>query len=150
MSSANAADDEQFNDRLAAALDDQLDDGEEWTDLTVEEFGEVLCDAGLAVRQEGVVRQEEVAAHITGEAPISPEKRLEAYGSGMQFTPHERRGEASEEALAYLTEGEDADPEEYGTGVDGDTTREERRRREEQAEILADALEKAQERRRDN
>lgn len=52
--------------------------------------------------------------------------------------------------LALIGVGiDDADDgfDEYGTGQSGDTTREDRERREEQAEVLADALERLADRR---
>lgn len=190
MSSADNTDDGQTTGRLTLALTDTLDPDESVADMTVEEFGEALREAGFKTK-------EEVEAGLAGGGPPTPgsgtgdDDRLEAFGTGIAddgetVTPPAESRAAVEANMNHSSNPEDygtgvqdtgsdrsADPptdmplneltgsasgsrpedsntdrdlDAFGTGIAGDTSAAEHRRREEQAEIWARAIEKAEDR----
>lgn len=115
-------------------------------------LGELPSEAFVDALDDVLLHRDQAVAAANGDpSPVTEEDRLEVYGTGTQAaTEPDRPFEGSRETLeASLgiddTGGEELD--EYGTGQSGDTTREDRERREEQAEVLADALERLEERR---
>ena len=185
MSSASKSNDESIDDRVADALKDRLGPDESVGDMTVEELGEALHDAGLVVKKDEVVAavvrgssrptgsDDDLELFGTGtagddgETPVPPAETRAAieanmnrssdpedYGTGVQATDSDRSADLPTDtpldkltgSAAGLTSAVDSDehpPEAYGTGVAGDTSAAEYRRREEQADIWARAIEKA-------
>jgi len=184
MSSASKSNDESTGDRLADAFEDRLGPDESVADMTVEEFGEALREAGFKTKDELVAAFVEGGsppadsdddlelfgtgiAGDDGETPVPPAETRAAveanmnrssdpedYGTGIQATGSDRSTDLpTDRPLDELT-GSAAGPttpvndeeqplEAYGTGVAGDTSAAEYRRREEQADIWARAMEKA-------
>jgi hypothetical protein len=184
MSSASKSNDESIDDRLADAFEDRLGPDESVGDMTVEEFGEALRDAGFMTKDELVAAfvgggspptgggdgSEVFGAGIAGdngETPVPPAEThaaIEAnmrgssdpedYSTGVQATDSDRSADLPTDTPLDKLTGSAAGPtsavdsdehplEAYGTGVAGDTSAAEHRRREEQADILARAMEKA-------
>ena len=184
MSSASKSNDESTGDRLADAFEDRLGPDESVADMTVEEFGEALREAGFKTKDELVAAfvggssppadsDDDLKLFGTGiagdngETPVPPAETRAAieenmsrssdpedYGTGVQATDSDRSADLPTDRLLDELTGSAAGPtsavdsdehplEAYGTGVAGDTSAAEHRRREEQADILARAMEKA-------
>ncbi|EMA49259.1 hypothetical protein [Halococcus thailandensis] len=119
-------------------------------DDRLEAFGAGVADSG-----ETPTLPAETRAIL--EANMSHSSNPEDYGTGVQATGSDRSADpptdtplneltGSADGTAPVVDNEDHPPEAFGTGVAGDTSAAEHKRREEQAEIWARAIEKAEER----
>ena len=114
MTSVSKSNDESIDDRLADAFENRLGPDESVGDMTVEELGEALHDAGLVVKKDELV----AAVVEDGSPPTGSDDDLELFGTGIAGDTGETPVPPAEtRAAVEANMRRSSDPEDYGTGV---------------------------------